>query len=179
MVCAHSRALIRNPDNVGVIEADLRRPDTVLRHETTRALLDFSRPVAVMMVSMLHFVDGADAPPGIVARYRDATAQGSHLVISHLTGDLVEKARPAETERAKEIYRRTASPVHLRTRQDIGDLFKGADRLAPRRARPGRGGRGADRRAVTRRGGRGGRGGARLRWSYSGVRGRGAQALTM
>ncbi|MGH3239770.1 MAG: SAM-dependent methyltransferase [Spirillospora sp.] len=131
MVCAHSRALIRNPDNVGVIEADLRRPDTILEHETTRELLDFSRPVAVMLVSILHFVDGSDDPWGIVARYRDATVPGSHLVISHLTGDLVEKARPEETERAREIYRRTASPVHLRTRQDIGDLFKGYDLVDP------------------------------------------------
>ncbi|WP_395994140.1 SAM-dependent methyltransferase [Actinomadura sp. 9N215] len=131
MVCAHSRALIRDPGNVGVIEADLRRPDTVLRHETTRELLDFSRPVAVILVSILHFVDGADDPWAIVAEYRDATAAGSHLVVSHLTGDLVEKARPEQTERAREIYRRTASPVHLRTHQEIEDLFKGDDLVDP------------------------------------------------
>ncbi|TMQ98953.1 SAM-dependent methyltransferase [Actinomadura soli] len=131
VVCAHSRALVRTPHNVGVVEADLRRPETVLRHETTRALLDFSRPVAVMMVSILHFVDGSDDPQGIVAQYRDATAAGSHLAVSHLTGDLLEKARPEETARAKEIYRRTATPVHLRTHREIHELFKGYELVDP------------------------------------------------
>ncbi|TDB83934.1 SAM-dependent methyltransferase [Actinomadura sp. KC216] len=131
VVCAHGRALVRTPHNVGVVEADLRRPDAILRHETTRALLDFDRPVAVMMVSILHFVDGSDDPQGIVAQYRDATAAGSHLVVSHLTGDLLEKARPEETERAKEIYRRTATPVHLRAHQQIHELFKGYDLVDP------------------------------------------------
>ncbi|MEU8802640.1 SAM-dependent methyltransferase [Spirillospora sp. NPDC048819] len=131
VVCSHSRALLRTPDSVGVIEADLRDADAILRHETTRALLDFDRPIAVMMVSILHFVSGSDDPQGIVGRYRDATAPGSHLVVSHLTGDLMAKARPEETERAKEIYRRTATPVHLRTHEEIGDLFKGHELVDP------------------------------------------------
>lgn len=131
VVCCHSRALVQNPERVGVVEADLRRPETILRHETTRALLDFDRPVAVMMVSILHFVDGSDDPKGIVAQYRDATAPGSCLVVSHLTGDLLAKARPEETERAKEIYRRTASPVHLRAHQEIQGLFGGYELVDP------------------------------------------------
>ncbi|RKS69085.1 S-adenosyl methyltransferase [Actinomadura pelletieri DSM 43383] len=130
-VCAHSRALIRNPRQVGVVEGDLRCPDAVLRHETTRALLDFDRPIAVMMVSILHFIADSDDPPSLVARYRDATAPGSHLVVSHLTGDLLEKAVPEETERAKEVYRRTASPVHLRSHERIRELFKGYDLVSP------------------------------------------------
>ncbi|MGP4024224.1 SAM-dependent methyltransferase [Actinomadura sp. 3N407] len=131
VVCSHSRALLRAPDSVGVVEADLRDADAILRHETVRALLDFDRPIAVMTVSILHFVAGSDDPQGIVARYRDATAPGSHLVVSHLTGDLMAKARPEETERAKEIYRRTATPVHLRTHGELGDLFKGYDLVDP------------------------------------------------
>ncbi|TDC86602.1 SAM-dependent methyltransferase [Actinomadura sp. 7K507] len=131
VVCSHSRALLRAPDSVGVVEADLRDMDAILRHETTRTLLDFDRPVAVMMVSILHFVDDSDDPHGIVARYRDATAPGSHLVVSHLTGDLMAKARPEETARAEEIYRRTATPVHLRTHQETEDLFKGYGLVDP------------------------------------------------
>jgi SAM-dependent methyltransferase len=125
VVCTHARALVQAPDKVGVVEADLRRPHEVLRHETTRALLDFDRPVAVMMVAILHFVADSDDPQGIVAQFRDATAPGSHLVVSHLTGDLVAKVRPKETEKTKEIYRGTGTPVHMRTHQEIQRLFEG------------------------------------------------------
>jgi hypothetical protein len=131
MVCTHSRALTPDTDNVGVVNADLRQPETVIDHPETRRLLDFSEPVAVMMVSILHFIADEDDPQAIVTRYRDQCVSGSHLAISHLTGDLLRQARPAETKQAEEVYRRTSAPVYLRTHDEIQRLYAGYDLVDP------------------------------------------------
>ncbi|HMH94918.1 MAG TPA: SAM-dependent methyltransferase, partial [Streptosporangiaceae bacterium] len=60
MVMAHSRAL-KTGEGTAVIHADLRDPDTILGHPDTRRLIDFSEPLAVLFVSVLHFVDDDDA----------------------------------------------------------------------------------------------------------------------
>jgi predicted Ser/Thr protein kinase len=125
MVCVHSRALVPSIENVGVVEADLRQPEAVIDHPETRRLLDFSEPVAVMMVSILHFVADEYDPPEIVARYRDWCVPGSYMVISHLTGDLLLRARPEETKQVEEIYQRTSAPVYLRTHDEIRRLYAG------------------------------------------------------
>src|SRR5947208_805756 len=71
---AHSRHLLATNPYATIVDADLRRPSVVMRHHETRRLLDFSRPVAVLMVSVLHFVTDEEDPAGIVAAYRDALA---------------------------------------------------------------------------------------------------------
>jgi SAM-dependent methyltransferase len=130
VVCAHGRALTHAPHNVGVIQADLRDPETILEHETTRALLDFDQPIAIIMVAILHFVADSDGLPDIMARYRDALAPGSHLVISHGTEDLAGHLRE-EADQAKSIYDRTGNSVRLRSHREILDLFKGYELLGP------------------------------------------------
>jgi hypothetical protein len=131
MVCTHSRALMMSTDNVGVVNADLRQPETVVDHPEIRRLLDFSEPVAVMMVCILHFIADEYDPQAIVARYTDQCVSGSHLVISHLTGDLLRQARPEETKQAEEVYRRTSAPVYLRTHDEIRRLYAGYELLDP------------------------------------------------
>ena len=60
MVFAHARAL-KTGDGTAVIHADLRDPDTILNHPETRRLIDFSQPLAILFVSVLHFVPDPDA----------------------------------------------------------------------------------------------------------------------
>ena len=87
MVLAHSRAL-KTGGNTVVIEADLRQPQVILDHPGTRALIDFTRPLAVLLVAVLHFVGDDDRPHATVSAIRDALPPGSYLVLSHVTGDI-------------------------------------------------------------------------------------------
>jgi len=131
VVCTHGRALVHGIGNVGVVQEDLRNPDAVLNHDVTRALLDFTEPIAVIMVSILHFIASEIDLDEAVARYRGAIAPGSYLVISHLTGDKLLRARPEETELAQQVYSRASAPVSLRGYDRILRLFDGLELVEP------------------------------------------------
>lgn len=122
LVMVHARALLTNASDTGVtdyIEADVRAPDKILQ-EAARTL-DFSQPVALMLVAVLHFITEDEDPYGIVARLVDTLAPGSYLVMSHATGDYLD---------AKTLAGFTAGPaaVSFRTREQFGRFF---ERLRP------------------------------------------------
>ena len=125
MVLAHSRAL-KTGEGTAVIRADLRDPDTILDHPDTRRLIDFSEPLAVLFVAVLHFVGGPDAHQA-VARFTGAAAPGSYLVLSHITGDPDPEAAAAFTA----VYAGTANPNTLRTHGEILAFFDGLEVLEP------------------------------------------------
>jgi SAM-dependent methyltransferase len=83
MVLAHGRALLAKDQNTTVITADFCEPDAVLNHPEVRAMIDFDRPVGLLMVAVLHHLDDAQHPGQLVARYRDAVVSGSYLFITH------------------------------------------------------------------------------------------------
>jgi hypothetical protein len=87
MVLAHSRAL-KTGGNTTVIEAGLREPQASLDHPGTRKLIEFSQPLAVLLVVVLHFISDDDDPSAIVGAIREALPPGSYLVPSHVTGDI-------------------------------------------------------------------------------------------
>jgi hypothetical protein len=125
MVLAHSRAL-NTGEGTAVIRADLRDPDAILGHPDTRRLIDFSEPLAVLFVSVLHFVDGDDAGAA-VARYIGAAAPGSYLVLSHATSD----PDPAAGAAGMAVYAGTANPSTLRTQAEVLAFFDGLEILEP------------------------------------------------
>jgi len=134
IVVAHSSALLA-ADNTAVVQADLRQPDVILGNPEVREVIDFEQPVAVLLLAILHFIQDEQDPAGIVARLRDAMAAGSYLAISHGTTD-VPNARPEAA--AKEVaakvvraYQRTTTPVVLRTRAQIEQLFDGLELVDP------------------------------------------------
>lgn len=71
-----------------------------------REALDFDRPIALMLIAVLHFIDEEQDPYGIVKTLLDALAPGSFLIMSHGTGDFGDLA---QTEAGKEVYRRAAA----------------------------------------------------------------------
>ena len=126
MVLAHSRAL-KTGGNTVVIEADLREPQAILDHPGTRELVDFSQPLAVLLVAVLHFISDDDNPQAIVAAICDALPPGSYLVLSHVTGDIRrDTAARSETE-----YKKVAPGATLRTREEILRLFTGLELTGP------------------------------------------------
>jgi predicted Ser/Thr protein kinase len=124
---AHAGALLDGGAGVAAILGDLTEPTGILGNSQVRRLIDFSRPVCVLMVAILHFFDDCDDPAGIVARYADAIARGSHLVLSHATHDM----RPEQASQARYIYREAAAPLCTRSREEVGRLLAGWQLLDP------------------------------------------------
>lgn len=85
LVLAHARALLTSSPQgeCHYIDADLHEPEKVIAEAGT--LLDLTRPVAVMLVGILHHVEGAEASHAIVRRLMEAMPSGSRLVINHPT----------------------------------------------------------------------------------------------
>jgi hypothetical protein len=128
-VLAHSRALLVRPDfaPTTVIRADLRRPEEILDHPEVRAALDFDRPVALMLVAVLHFVTDEEDPRGILARLLKALPSGSYLTVSHVTADFdSERARAAAA-----AYDKATAPIVLRPHAAVSAFFDGLDLIEP------------------------------------------------
>jgi SAM-dependent methyltransferase len=110
-------------DWAGIVQADMRDAKAVLRAEETKRLIDFSKPVCLIMAAVLHFVGPDDDPERLLAAYRNALAPGSWLAISQMSegdgdGPYLEGLRWFV-----EQYRKTSNPVWLRDREEIEPLF--------------------------------------------------------
>jgi SAM-dependent methyltransferase len=129
VVLAHARALLTSLSAEGAceyVDADLRQPETILAEAAKT--LDFSRPVGVLLLAVLHFVDDAGDPAGAVGALADGLAAGSHLAISHLTADLA----PDQVAAAVAAYNALAPvPVVPRTHGQVTGLFGGLPLLPP------------------------------------------------
>ncbi|GAA3554552.1 SAM-dependent methyltransferase [Amycolatopsis ultiminotia] len=131
---AHATLILEDEaatDWAGIVQADMRDPKAVLRHPRTVELIDFGRPVCVMMMAVLHFVGPDDHPDELVATYRDALAPGSWLAISQMSeGDGSGEAL-AGLRWFVEQYRKTSNPVWMRDREEIEPFFGGWPLLEP------------------------------------------------
>jgi SAM-dependent methyltransferase len=124
---AHSASLLADVPRAAVVRADLRDPAAVLANPVVTDTLDLSRPVAVLMIAVLHFVADDDDPAGIVAAYRAATAPGSSLAITHATSDY----QPQLARRAEAVYTRASHQIHYRSRAQILDMLAGYELVEP------------------------------------------------
>jgi SAM-dependent methyltransferase len=120
LVMTHARALLTSSRD-GVceyIDGDLNDPETIIREAAQT--LDFTRPAAVILVAVLHFLGDADDPAGVVEILADVLAPGSFVAISHLTGDFA----PDQVGAGVAAYNAMV-PVSLtaRTHHDVASLF--------------------------------------------------------
>ncbi|WP_344659772.1 SAM-dependent methyltransferase [Catenulispora subtropica] len=129
IVAVHTRALLAgaDPASTAVVLADAREPETILEHPQVRAVLDFERPVAVLMVALLHFVAPEHDVPGLVARYLDAVCPGSALVLTHIT----EGRDPEAGAAARKGWEQARSQLHQRTAEEVRELFAGTEIVEP------------------------------------------------
>jgi hypothetical protein len=126
MVYVHAEALMAKGATTSVVRADMRDVDTVVQQ--AGELLDFSKPVALMFVASLHHVLDSDDPAGIVARYLEAVAPGSYLVLSHMDYDYHPEKMRLGSEEAR---RRGGTIYEPRRREDILRMFNGRELLDP------------------------------------------------
>lgn len=125
IVHTHAGALFREDGRTGIVLADLRDPRAILDDPDVRAVIDFDEPVALLLVAVVHFLTDADRPEEIIATLRDALAPGSHLVLSHATGDFAERSGAAA------VYNKASASMNLRTRAGIERFFDGFELLDP------------------------------------------------
>ncbi|HEV2377137.1 MAG TPA: SAM-dependent methyltransferase [Streptosporangiaceae bacterium] len=130
IVLTHARALLTSSPGgkTAYIQADLRQPEKILVDPATRETVDFSRPVALMLVAILHFLTDEDDPAGVVATLVDALPSGSYLVASHGTPEY-----DPETARAFErVYAEAGVSIRARTADEFAEVaFSGLELVDP------------------------------------------------
>ncbi|MFJ2813137.1 SAM-dependent methyltransferase [Streptomyces sp. NPDC087294] len=125
IVNAHADALLSRSGATSIILGDLRDPRAILDHPDVRAVIDFGRPVAVLLVAVVHFLTDEDGPAGIIATLRDALPDGSYLVLTHATGDFADRTA------AQAVYSKASASLTLRPRAAVERFFDGFDLLEP------------------------------------------------
>ena len=128
VVLAHAHTLRKSAPKgaTAYVNASPRDPDTILRQAQT--VLDLDRPLAVVIVAILHHIREEDEPYRIVARFVDAVASGSFLVISHLTSDIIANE---VTEAARRINEQPGFTLVPRTHDQICRFLDGTEPLPP------------------------------------------------
>lgn len=125
---AHSKAILAGNDRARIVQADLREPERILADPEVTGLIDFSEPVGLLLVAVLHFITDEEDPAGIVRRFAGALAPGSHLALSHFTTD----GNPPQVLRAVEkLYTRASAPAVPRDRAGIEAFFDGFELVEP------------------------------------------------
>jgi hypothetical protein len=128
IVLTHARALLTSSPKgkTDYIDADLRDVDAIVAGAAQT--LDLSQPVAVLLISILHFISDADDPYQIVTRLMDAMPSGSYLAIVHGANDI-----QAETVAAgMKLYNKASStPLRLRNRAEVTRFFDGLEPVGP------------------------------------------------
>lgn len=128
MVLSHARALMRSAPGgaIGYVDADVRAPGAVMAGAA--ATLDLSRPVAILLLSTLAFIQDAAEAAAVVSSLAAAVPSGSHFAIWHLASDL-----DPVPERRAGLGKRLlpAQPITLRSRAEVADLVAGLDLVPP------------------------------------------------
>jgi hypothetical protein len=129
IVLAHARALLDSSEEGATeyINADLRDTETILSQAAK--VLDFSKPIAVTMLAILHAIPDGDDPYGIVARLMGAVPSGSYLAVSHGASDLLDRETSHSFEAAWKG--RVQQEFTWRSREQVGRFFAGLDLVEP------------------------------------------------
>jgi hypothetical protein len=126
---AHSELMLTGNERAAMVEADMREPRSILDHPTVRKLLDFTQPVGLLFLLVLHWVPDDADPAAVVADYRATLPSGSHLAITHMTDDLQSDKITAVAGIVS--HSRGAGQVFPRTREEITTLFGDFELLPP------------------------------------------------
>ncbi len=122
----HAATILGGDDNAGAVEADLRKPGELLSRARATGLIDFDRPVGLLLVAVLHLLQDDERPGDMVAALHEALPSGSYVAISHLS----TAQRP---EAAARLHEESTSGVGIRFRDrvSITEMFTGWELVEP------------------------------------------------
>jgi hypothetical protein len=115
----HGRAILDDDPGAAVIQADLQDARTILDNPDVRALIDFTQPVCLLILAVLHFIPDSPMLTAALQRYRGELASGSYLAVSHATAS----ARPEELEIVSDLFNRTGTPLVYRDAEQLAKIF--------------------------------------------------------
>jgi S-adenosyl methyltransferase len=120
----HGKALIGVTSTTRFIKGDARAPREILDDPSARELIDFSQPVGVLVLSLLHHIADSEDPGGIAGTFRDALAPGSHLVISHFCNPGAENPEQARiAAESEKLFNENFGTGRWRSRDEIAAYF--------------------------------------------------------
>jgi hypothetical protein len=130
IVMTHARALTVGAaeGRTGYVEADLRDPGAILAHPELRTVLELDRPVALLLVAVLHFLHDDDQAAAVVEHLLGALPAGSYLVASNLTMDY---APPRQIALHEELLASGRTDARARSAKQFGRFFAGLDLVEP------------------------------------------------
>jgi hypothetical protein len=130
IVLVHARALLQSsPEGkTAYIHADLRDPARIRTHPDLTATLDLTRPVALMLIAVLHFITDNERPYDAVRQLCEALPSGSYLAMSHATSDHLTEEDLADADAAN---KRSGIPFQLRSTAEFRRFFDGMELVAP------------------------------------------------
>ena len=128
IVLAHARALLASDSRgaTAYLDADLRDTSEILAEAANT--LDFSQPIAVMLIGVLHCIPDSDDPAGLVHRLLDVVPPGSYLVIAHPASDIHAAQIGSAANRLNQVM---ADPVTMRSHAEVARFFDGLDLVEP------------------------------------------------
>jgi SAM-dependent methyltransferase len=127
---SHSRAVLDGNEQAVVVSADLRKPQQILDSPETTGLLDLERPVALLLVAVLHFLEDEDDPQSAVAELRDALAPGSLVIVTHASYEGIPVPKE-QAGGAVDVYQNIRNPLVMRSREEIARFFEGYEMIEP------------------------------------------------
>jgi len=132
MVLVHGRALLARNRASTVIEGDLRSPEKILEHPVVRGQLDFTQPVGLLLLSILHHLHDSEDPGRIAATLRDALPSGSYLAIIHFWDPGEEHPHiSAKVHEAEQVFNETMGTGRWRRRAEIEAYFGDFEMVEP------------------------------------------------
>jgi S-adenosyl methyltransferase len=128
-VLAHARALlVSEPEGrTAYLQADIRYPADILSSPVVRSVLDFSQPIALMLVAILHFLPDEDKPSEVLGTLLNALPSGSYLAASHITME----HDPVGVGGGQQAYIDAGIPMSARDVDDFASLAFGGLEMVP------------------------------------------------
>jgi SAM-dependent methyltransferase len=128
VVVAHARALLAGAPGLAAVRADLRSPRDLLTRPEVRDVIDLGRPVALLLIAVLHFITDDEDPAQIIRVLTDRLAPGSYVAVSHVTADFLD---PGAALAARAAYHGASVPAVPRTRSQVASLLVHLDPVPP------------------------------------------------
>lgn len=131
---AHSELLLErhgDPHRHAIVNADLREPDQVWEQVMRTGVLDPQRPICLLAIAVLHFIQSDAEVERTVRRYQELLPGGSYLGLSHITRDELDADLDAKVQAGVELYKQASTPVRTRTRDELRGFLNGFRLVEP------------------------------------------------